>query len=609
MKWKARQTLFLVIILQIALIAVGFVHHFTHPLDSLFHNWFDGYKNYVTLYSYVTLPSSEVFAFGQYYGMNYPYGDLVIFTDNTPALSMPLKWIHHNILPLDEWVFPIFNYLMLAGLLWSSILVYKILKPYVKTTYLVVIASLALPWIAPQLIRLSNGHFNLSLSCLLLWHIYLLVKLTKKYKEGQPYWSTFTWLVIAGVVSSLFHVYYLGINALIVGITLVGYSLFERSEGFDIRPIMGAVTIPGLTAVGFIGFCSLLGQNILGKNTNATGFDIPDWTMKIPSLFTAYPHFGIDFIVQSSKLHHYESNSYLGSFALFTLVAWLIGRKKMGLPLIPSSGFWKAFGLAGLIAAITALGVKVRFPIFDLTIENFANPLYWARKWTSAVEHFRCLARFNWPFFWAVNFILILFIDRVWHRRPKVKYWRGLMIVLTVFMLLDAKDAVVFNSKEVYKNVLVSSDLDTIKTLIKEVEPEDYEAIVPLPFFHVGSGDWISTIPADGWFSRRSTQLATQLNLPLMASLMSRTDVEQARKQTRIFSQPDSSSIPDLLTDKPLLLFADIDLLEEKHQAYCVEPNIKMTDFTDEQIYFLDRVRPKEIARYGSYRLYSWDPR
>ena len=67
------------------------------PACYLFEDGGDGLKNYYTLDYYVKHDDGWHFT-----GMNYPYGENIIYTDNQPILALTLRWIDQHITDMDR---------------------------------------------------------------------------------------------------------------------------------------------------------------------------------------------------------------------------------------------------------------------------------------------------------------------------------------------------------------------------------------------------------------------------------------------------------------------------------------------------------------------------
>ena len=115
--------------ITLVLVAPGFILYsyftkiFACPECYLFEDGGDGLKNYYTLDYYVKHDQGWHFS-----GMNYPYGEHIIYTDNQPLLAMTLGWIHRHVINMDKHVVGTLNMLMLLSIYLGVIVTYLLLR-------------------------------------------------------------------------------------------------------------------------------------------------------------------------------------------------------------------------------------------------------------------------------------------------------------------------------------------------------------------------------------------------------------------------------------------------------------------------------------------------
>ena len=78
------------------------------PSCYLFEDSGDGLKNYFSLSWYVLHDDGLHFS-----GMNAPYGEHILFTDNQPILAVALRFVHKNIASRDGHIVGIVNILLI----------------------------------------------------------------------------------------------------------------------------------------------------------------------------------------------------------------------------------------------------------------------------------------------------------------------------------------------------------------------------------------------------------------------------------------------------------------------------------------------------------------
>ena len=113
------------LVLFILLVGVRFWHLISRINSIFFHQYGDAVKNYFTTAYYVSHDSGWTF-----HGMNYPYGDILPFTDNQPLLSLMLNFIDDHIFQVAPYSIGIINSLMLLSIALCAFFAYKVLRHY-----------------------------------------------------------------------------------------------------------------------------------------------------------------------------------------------------------------------------------------------------------------------------------------------------------------------------------------------------------------------------------------------------------------------------------------------------------------------------------------------
>ncbi|MEO5906113.1 MAG: hypothetical protein ABIQ11_05270, partial [Saprospiraceae bacterium] len=117
--WKRVGWIILLVVLPALIIHSYFSKIFSCPSCYLFEDGGDGLKNYYTLAYYVKHDQGWHFS-----GMNYPYGENIIYTDNQPILALTLRWVDQHITDMDNHVVGVLNMLLLIGLYLAVLVCY-----------------------------------------------------------------------------------------------------------------------------------------------------------------------------------------------------------------------------------------------------------------------------------------------------------------------------------------------------------------------------------------------------------------------------------------------------------------------------------------------------
>ena len=111
----------LLLLLGILLVMVGFFYRqpLLEPNQTFMGGGFDGLKNYYTPWYHAKYDST----YTHFQGMNYPYGDHVVFADAQPLLSNAIK-----LFGLGDWTVAIVNYALILSIFLTGRLLFRILQ-------------------------------------------------------------------------------------------------------------------------------------------------------------------------------------------------------------------------------------------------------------------------------------------------------------------------------------------------------------------------------------------------------------------------------------------------------------------------------------------------
>jgi hypothetical protein len=589
-----------------------------HPEEYLLSPAYDGLKNYFTYISYQHQPwNKEVFKF---INMNYPYGDYIFYTDNTPLFAFLIKLFSTYIFDVTSYSLYIFNIFILSGIIISSYFLYKILQRLTSSLYLILIFSLTLPWINPQIIRLIVGHHNLSLSWIFLFAIYLLIKIYEQYISQKRTRFYLLSLILLMVLSGFIHIYYLMLLLTFIGCFFFFYIIYEWNHQ---RKVLGLIKIVIGICVGSLSTFFLVLRLIdkyyplrVGK---AEGYNFDGWKLNFSGLYTSYPYFKIKFLFESLSGIPYESSAYLGSFTLFfsifLIVYYIVKKNKISTfkDIFRNTGvgiFCFLLFLSSVISLIIALGPEYYFMDGQYRFINYLNPFYYLGHITEMVNQFRCLGRFVWIFYWSFTFCTIyacsFFLER---EKSKIKW---MIYTFTFLLVIDTRDMMKELQTRQVPNVLIPKNFSPeVTDLSAGLNSSSYQAILPIPYYHNGTDveGYKYAIDGDDNFVLKTMQMSLATNLPLMTAKFGRTPISYAKNIFEIFLADTLN--PDLrnkLDNRPVLVFFDSSYYDgtnnnwpaigDRQPAASVFANGKeMTR----------KYNMKKIKQFNSIAIYSWD--
>ena len=119
---------------------------FKCPSCFLFVDSADGLKNYFTSAYYVKHDKLGIWS----QGMNYPYGEHVVYTDNQPIVSAIFKALD-SIVPMAPHVIGSINMLMILSLLFTAIVLYCIMRNFGLPRWYAALLSVPITLLSPQI--------------------------------------------------------------------------------------------------------------------------------------------------------------------------------------------------------------------------------------------------------------------------------------------------------------------------------------------------------------------------------------------------------------------------------------------------------------------------
>lgn len=602
-----KYNLLIIIVLQLILCVIAFNKFFVAPNNYMFQNLHDGFKNYMTFQTYLSQPNKALATYTQ---MNYPFGEYIFYTDNSPLFAVSLKLFSNYVFDISPYSVAIYNSIIIFGYFFAAIILFFILKHFIQNKWLLVLFSVALTWLHPQMMRPFIGHQNLGLACLLLLTILGTLKITyATTKKEEKKW--FILLTLTLISSSFVHLYYLLINVIFVGFWGFAWALdaFLKKENWKII-LLKTWSI----ALGAVLFCFAV-IRLIDKNypyrevpKSYSGF-----SLNLKALFSSYDFNTIQPIKTINPLSP-ENYAYLGAAVVIGLLFLLISLAFRQFYVVKphfktfhlaQNSIIKYWLFASVMLTFIALGSTIRTE--KMMFSNYFSLFFYTDLFTERFSQFRCLGRFSWFLFWIVNIAFAVLInDILTHSKNKfLKITVGFLLIL---LIIDTKDFVKHLNSIHFKNQFVEPiEIDKYKELAKNIDKTEFQAILPIPYFHLGTEKTNLTIaPYIRWLNSMG-KLSYLTDLPLMASEMSRTAPYQAEALYTIFTdKKPSQTLLKRLNDKPILVV---------YSKTFNDGNINWLKNTDESMREVAINGKNIIEKYNmtllhetdSYKLYRWD--
>lgn len=483
----------------------------------------DGFKNYFTFGYHYKYGNGLWFE-----GMQYPYGDLLMYADAQPSVLLPLKLFQSLGIDVSSWLLGIVQILPILSIIIAGILLHKIMRHYNTPeiwTYITVSACLAL---SPQLHRF-NAHFALGyLFCIpLIWHLLL------KYDKQELSKISFALLTaLSLLIFGFIHPYHILICALFL-LAWVFIKVFLKK--FEWLVLLAAL----IPIVSFMLINSAL-DPFDGRPENPYG--VWDYKTEVSDLLPFYGWFSALFEGKFSIRNYYsEGYAYLG-ILIFIVPFLFVYQKIKGVKIQLHNSYLGA----ALLMLLFGMGIHLL-----LTNKMIL-------EWLPPLKQFRSLGRFSWAFYY-VGFISFSAYFYKWVSRVKLLPLRmGILCFVFLFWTADALAYGQFFKKLIqqYKapNTLVEDKEIWNVLQNNNINASEFQAILPLPLSTEGAEKFTGK---DDWFVKTHTiPFAYQTGLPLFGAYMSRTSLPNIFKALAIGGSryTDKEIAQDINSDKSILL-------------------------------------------------------
>ncbi|MVN75688.1 hypothetical protein GO988_05055 [Hymenobacter sp. HMF4947] len=618
---------------QVLVLLATFGRLLGHPGQYLLVNHYDGIRSYYALATVLRQPLSQGLLD---HGTNYPFGEYLFYTDIAPGFSIPLHGLVRAVPGLEPYGAYAFDLFILSGFALGTVLLLSMLRRLAVPAWLALVLSVALPWLAPQAIRLGVGHLALAYVPAVLGPLWVLQGLYGAWRAGRPLGRW--WLGLGGalVAASWVHFYYLGIMGMWVGLFLVLWLGREALAARPWRALAGrAAAMLGATLVFTFGLLQVLDKRAGERPAGADGYDWIEWKFQVGSLFKGYVFNKVRFLFERTAGVPYESSAYLGAFALYGLVvvavlAWVSrARRRRGLagpallPALPpatepSRAWLHLLLLATLPLVLIALGEEIHLDNDYYVVHNYLNPFLWLHKLTVRVTQFRALGRFIWPFWWALLLGFSWYAGLAW-RQAAARSSRGLQALWVLLAGLAVVDAVHatrhYHDNSQRDNLLRAPATAAIHELVGWPEPGRYQAILPLPYWHQGTkvddAPYLGVDPDDP-HCNNGYQLGLITGLPLMSNKAGRTPGYQAAELQSMFRPggPDPALLARL-DPRPILVFLDTAYYDGRNNYYReqLKDRPEVLALFERVPAFIQEQHMRRLRHQGSWSLYEWQAR
>ncbi len=482
--------------------------------------------------------------------MNYPYGEVSFYTLSQPLAFGLVKFISSHVTDITGYTVGIVNFMMLVSILLAAVFLYLLMTGLNFPVFLSAIISIGITFLSPQLDRFG-GHYTLAYLCALPMLMYLLLLLQKSH--GKIIYSILSGILLFILLTG--HVYFMVFYAILIlfywfsEVTSGRHNLWKTSLHIALQLIIPVALFYLITY-----YYADLTPDKPSKPYGLLVYKASPESVFLP-LFTDYGHFLHQ--LRNFGYVKWEGISYvglvaaIGFFVILTGVIRKLFRKQWKAALqVTDNPFLNGMFWASFFALLYSFGIP-----FILGLQSWVDLL-------GPLQQIRSIGRFAWIFFYVIN-IVVFYKLWLWYRNQNnMKSLVRMMVLIgcIIMLLADAFLYVKNRQNSLYNRFPAWVDIKNEtpeNQWAKQLNPEEYQALIPLPFYHMGSDNYGMNTYCN--ILGNSFLVSMKTGLPVMAVYMSRASVTQSIKNIALALEPyrQPEILDDLPNKKPFLVVAE----------------------------------------------------
>jgi len=538
-------------LLSLAVLSVFYGNLFNKLNRVCFANGGDGMQSYINMDYHIRVDSDYMHC----NSMNYPYGEHVFFTNTQPLISNTIKFISQNVIDISDYTLGILNFMMLFCLVIAPLIIFLIFTEIGVGSVIAILASLGITYLSPQIDRFG-GHFNLAYVCVIPLMIILVMRFFKK-----PGFMLTGLIFLTAMAAALTHFYFYGFLAALLlffyGAYLAGNErIFPKKYIWAVHLFIQLI-LPFLILQVFYN-----SDHVTDRPAYPWGFLY--YRAYPQSIFLAFnkPYGQFLHHLLNTRYINWEGFAFVGTTATTGMIIFLV---RSGIKI--SKGHFREIGK---VTSNTQLNILF-WTSFLLLLYSFGLPFIMGLEWLidliGPVRQMRGIARFSWLFYYVMNIVTIFWLWEGWKKASRKHLALMLMIIALLVLFYDAFYQVRNRGKSLENNIPALLDRNLTEPenqWIKRHDLSRYQALIPLPYYHIGSENiWINggcdIVPASFIAIKNS-------KLPDLGVMLSRTSISQTVENVSLMLGPPRNllHLERFPSEKPFLLMAACcDLLSE----------------------------------------------
>lgn len=533
-----------------------------HPNSVFFGNSGDGLQTYYNSIYHVLYDSSYMYQ----QAMNYPFKESVFFTACHPLITNLIKMFGMN-----AYTVGIVNLTMLFSLPLSAWFLYFIFKELKVNYVFAALASVAIAYLSPQVARL-NSHYTLAYC----FAIPAIIYLAMRFYSAPGIKKSLLISVLVFFMAST-HMYFFVFYGLIltwVWITYFYVKGFKNNWKLFLKHFSTQLILPFLLLQIII----FLLNEYTDRTNNPAGFldYISNWSGVFYPFNKFYEPVFINLGLLSKQVA-WEGIAYVGLGATLTCVAlaFIFLRNVLRFKIQYLFRFTSSPFLNGLVlCAIISLLYSFGWP-FIFGYENLVSKM-------GFLKQIRSLGRFSWIFYYIINISLILLINEINNKYNKYYLKTLLMSLVVTLLMYDAYSNIKQCNYELNNSIPELNDASNVlqqNKWVENINSKEFQAILPFPYFHVGSENFY--FPPENDIDKSAYIVSLKTGLPIITVMGSRVSLEQTFLNFELLKEPNGNT-PDILlkfkNKKDILLVLGKDSLKSEYEKLIIRKSVLMAE-------------------------------
>ncbi len=547
----------LCVLLTAALLFVYYHFQIINANNITYSPYGDGYKNYYTFAYYLKFDWGTHFS-----GMNYPFGEHVMFTDNQPALAWLLKPVSLLFPKITDYSRLILVWLTFLSIIICSYFLFQTLTLFNVSTPVAIACSVCIALLSPQLHRMHT-HYSLSYVCFVPGVVYFLsVLLLSKGSVKHT-----VWLAIYLTFLAFVHVYYAAMACLFLLLVALIFCITHIKHFRKSLFVAFQLAVAALLPIILLKLFLLLTDSVTDRPSNPWGFIESGSTWSDIFLHPySITKVIFNYLFPSTPTEfRFEGTGYIGFIPLMCFGTTIVVLPLM--LLIKKKWQWLRHPLFLIsVAAVLVLLCATAFPF-----STFPGTEKFYRLLPSSVKQFRAIGRFNWIFYYSIAIVSAVLVYKLFTYISYKNVWKArifLFIVIGIWFYdahkVSKELSLMLRHEGLKSNELNERALFQTKLAESGLSADSFQAIFPIGFFLNGS----ERIYIEEGNSFGSMKASLFTGLPIVCGQMSRTSESQTFSIARLMADEIMTKpIIDLYKNKkPLLVVKAYDNYTKREQ-------------------------------------------